>query len=62
MAEFIMPDEDTIPNDNPQIKLPMEKSMAGFTWSNGDSMHGDDPYINRRAQAETPMEVPWAIS
>ena len=56
MTEFTMPDEDTMPYDNRQAKMPMEDSTADFTWPDGDSIHGDDPYLGRRVRGETPVE------
>ena len=57
VAEFIMPDEDTIPDDNPQVKMRMEDSMADFIVPDGDSIHDDDPHIDWRTQVNTPIDI-----
>ncbi|KAK0514225.1 hypothetical protein JMJ35_002842 [Cladonia borealis] len=52
-----MADEDTIPDDNPQVKMPIEDSMADFIVPDGDSIHDDDPHIDWRTQVNTPIDI-----
>ena len=46
LSDFIMPDEDTIPDDDPQVKNPMEDSMADLLWPDADGIHGDNLHLD----------------
>ena len=62
MADFVMPDEDNLHDDNSrldrrmQAETPMEDSMADFIVADGDSIHEDDRHVDWMTQLETPME------